>query len=199
MDFPVTPVHGYSDNHKPFYCLHHRCMKRRYRQQKHLFLLVEKVSRSKASSCTVLAFITWNKNKPVNHHRAVDKSPNHGVSVLVPLLQNGGIYNVKWAVTWKKACTSWMPSLSLWQEKVVLLHHLFIRLSEDLALGVALNNSLGLRAFVSYHSTARIGFPVIIQLLDVANQENLVAILWRSTSCREWPRNSWCGRQLTLR
>lgn len=67
----------------------------------------------------------------------------------------------------------------------MLLHHLFIRLSEDLALGVALNNSLGLRAFVSYHSTARIGFPVIIQLLDVANQENLVAILWRSTSCRE--------------
>ena len=53
--------------------------------------------------------------------------------------------------------------------QVVLLHHFLIRLSEDLALGVALNNSLGLRAFVSYHSTARIGFPVIIQLLDVAN------------------------------
>ena len=51
----------------------------------------------------------------------------------------------------------------------MLLHHLFIRLSEDLALGVFLNNSLGPRAFVSDHSTARIGFPVIIQLLDVAN------------------------------
>ncbi|GAV30028.1 hypothetical protein PMKS-003534 [Pichia membranifaciens] len=55
----------------------------------------ENVSRSEANSGIVVAFTTWNENKPVDHHRAVDKSPNHGVSALGPLLQNGGIYNVK--------------------------------------------------------------------------------------------------------
>ena len=61
--------------------------------------------------------------------------------------------------------------------QVVLLHHFLIRLSKDLALGVFLNNFLGLRTFVSDHCTGGICLPVIVQFFDVTEVLDLVGNL----------------------
>lgn len=61
--------------------------------------------------------------------------------------------------------------------QVVLLYHLFIRLSEDLVLGVFPNNFLGLRIFVSDHCTSGICLPVIVQFFDVTEVLDLVGNL----------------------